>query len=407
MEILFLGGVFDDSHNKEIISKTKTYVEYAANNFQKKIINGLKECNANIRVISAPFLGAYPKAYSDIYFKGFSDNKNDQSGYEYVHFLNIWGIRNFSRKKALKKAIRNFAECDGDDKLIIVYTPHTPLIQAANYAKSIDKNIKICLVVPDLPQYMNLADNVSKVYKMLKKFDVKTFMRENKGVDTYIVLTEAMIDKLEVEKRPYDVVEGIYQKADTWGNKSEKSVQKTIVYTGKLDKSFGIMNLIQAFSMIDNPNIRLLICGNGEEASNVERAAEKDKRITYKGQVASEEARKFIIDGDILVNPRQNNSEYTKYSFPSKIIDYLATGNAVIAYKLDGMPDIYKEFITFIEDDKIETLRDTLIQVLNMNNAQTQLMAEKAKVYLENELSEKAVAKKILQLNFSKETIEL
>ena len=71
------------------------------------------------------------------------------------------------------------------------------------------------------------------------------------------------------------------------------------------------------------------------------------------------------------------------------------------------MPDIYKEFITFIEDDKIETLRDTLIQVLNMNNAQTQLMAEKAKVYLENELSEKAVAKKILQLNFSKETIEL
>ena len=38
MKILLLGGVFDDSHNDEIVAKTRTYVEYAANNFQKKII---------------------------------------------------------------------------------------------------------------------------------------------------------------------------------------------------------------------------------------------------------------------------------------------------------------------------------------------------------------------------------
>ena len=403
MKVLFLGGVFDDSHNDEIISKTKTYVEYAANNFQKKIIRGLEECNVHPKVVSAPFLGAFPNAYSDVYFKGFKTERHDKSGYVYVHFWNIWGIRNFSRANALKKAVKQFAYSKDANKLIIVYTPHTPLIQAANYAKKIDNNIKICLVVPDLPQYMNLADRVSFAYKMLKRIDVRTFLKENKTVDSYIVLTRPMVEKLEVGNRSYKVVEGIYQKADNWGKKVRNLSIKTIVYTGKLDKSFGIMNLVNAFMMIKKSNIRLVICGSGEERLNVENASVKDHRITYMGQVSSKKARQLIMEGDILVNPRQNNSDYTKYSFPSKIIDYLATGNAVVAYKLDGMPDFYKEFITFIPDNSIEGLKNTLIKVIDMSDAQVELMSHKAKLYLEKELCEKAVAKKILDLNFNAE----
>ena len=38
------------------------------------------------------------------------------------------------------------------------------------------------------------------------------------------------------------------------------------------------------------------------------------------------------------VNPRQNNEEFTKYSFPSKTMEYLASGVPVVAYKLDGIP---------------------------------------------------------------------
>ena len=88
MKVLFLGGVFDDSHNEEIISKTRTYVEYAANNFQKKIIYGLRSKNIPLDVVSIPFLGAYPTAYSDIYFTGFKNMLNDKSGYKYYNFNN-------------------------------------------------------------------------------------------------------------------------------------------------------------------------------------------------------------------------------------------------------------------------------------------------------------------------------
>ena len=400
MRVLLLGGVFDSSHNDEIVSKTRTYVEYAANNFQKKIIKGLQESDINVEVISAPFIGAYPNAYADWYFNGFDSHVNDISGYKYVNFINIWGIRNLSRANALKRELKDFIESDDPNKLIIVYTPHTPLIQAANYAKKKDNKIKICLVVPDLPQYMNLADNVSAFYKILKKLDVKAFQRENRGVDSYVILSEPMADDLQIGDRPYCVVEGIYQEKVRKFTARENNKVRTIVYTGKLDRSFGIMNLVNAFMKINDKNLRLLICGNGEERENVINCANQDNRILYKGQVSSDIAEQYAWEGDVLVNPRQNNSNYTKYSFPSKIIDYLTTGNPVVAYKLDGMPEQYQDFIYFVPDDTIESLKNTIMDALYGDENLKHIKSQKALTYFRNNISRKVVANKILSMNF-------
>lgn len=398
MKVLFLGGVFDDSHNKEIISKTRTYVEYAANNFQKKIIYGLRSLNIPLEVVSIPFLGAYPTAYSDMYFSGFQNMNDDNSGYKYYAFNNIYGYRNISRFRAAKRGLRDFISVDDDKKLIIVYTPHTPFIQAANWAKRKDPRIKICMVVPDLPQYMDLSESLSPIYKFLKSIDLKQFAKENKTVDSYILLTEQMADALNVGDRPYRVVEGIYEATNGVSNK--RVGIKTIVYTGKLNLAFGATNLVKAFHSIQNANIRLVICGSGEAKNEIAQIAAKDSRIDFKGQVTSDEARKCILDGDILVNPRPNDSIYTKYSFPSKIIDYLATGNPVIAFELDGMPKIYKDFIYYIPENNIESIAKTIQRVINADPKEIQVRTNKALQYINYKLSREEVAKSIINLNF-------
>lgn len=398
MKVLFLGGVFDDSHNKEIISKTRTYVEYAANNFQKKIIYGLRSLNIPLEVVSIPFLGAYPTAYSDMYFSGFQNMNDDNSGYKYYAFNNIYGYRNISRFRAAKRGLRDFISVDDEKKLIIVYTPHTPFIQAANWAKRKDLRIKICMVVPDLPQYMDLSESLSPIYKFLKSIDLKQFAKENKTVDSYILLTEQMADALNVGDRPYRVVEGIYEATNGVSNK--RVGIKTIVYTGKLNLAFGATNLVKAFHSIQNANIRLVICGSGEAKNEIAQIAAKDSRIDFKGQVTSDEARKCILDGDILVNPRPNDSIYTKYSFPSKIIDYLATGNPVIAFELDGMPKIYKDFIYYIPENNIESIAKTIQRVINADPKEIQVRTNKALQYINYKLSREEVAKSIINLNF-------
>lgn len=398
MKVLFLGGVFDESHNEEIISKTRTYVEYAANNFQKKIIYGFRSKNVPLDVVSIPFLGAYPTAYSDIYFAGFKNMSNDKSGYKYYNFNNIYGYRNISRYRAAKRGLREFIKYNDEQKLIVVYTPHTPFVQAANWAKRKDPRIKVCMVVPDLPQYMDLSENQSPIYKFLKSIDLKKFAKENEEVDSYILLTEQMAEALNVGKRPYKVVEGIYEEA--LGEASKEKDVKTIVYTGKLNIAFGALNLVKAFHFIDNPNIRLVICGSGEAKDEIAKIAAEDSRIDFRGQVSSDIARQCILDGDILVNPRPNDSVYTKYSFPSKIIDYLATGNPVVAFELDGMPKVYRSFIYYIPENTVQSMADTIKYVINEAEDEIQKKTDNAIRYINNNLSREQVARIIIDLNF-------
>ena len=54
----------------------------------------------------------------------------------------------------------------------------------------------------------------------------------------------------------------------------------------------------------------------------------------------------------MLVNPRPDNEEYTRYSFPSKNIEYLLTGKPVVAYLLSGMPEVYQDFMCTIDHEK-------------------------------------------------------
>lgn len=399
MKVLFLGGVFDDSHNDEIISKTRTYVEYAANNFQKKIIQGLRALPISLEVVSVPFLGAYPTAYADSYFYGFSNMRQDKSGYKYCSFNNVFAYRNVSRYHAAKNGLADFIKCNDSEKLIIVYSPHTPFLRAANWAKRKDSRIKICMIVPDLPQYMNLSGKQSIFYRILKKIDLKKFASENEMVDSYIVLTKQMAKALNVGNRPYKVVEGIYEAVETSIAKHD-SFHRTIVYTGKLNYAFGALNLVKAFHEISEPSIRLVICGNGEAKDDIARIADIDARIEFRGQVSSDEARQCILNGDILVNPRPNDSDYTKYSFPSKIIDYLATGNPVVAFKLDGMPDEYEKFIYCIPQNTIDSIRNTIETVLEMDLSKVTCRTKLALGYMKNKLSKEAVAKMIINLNF-------
>ena len=351
MKIVFLCGYYEKQYESEVVTNTKGNIEFSANEFQRKVIVGLKKNNLDFDVISAPLIGSYPNRYKMQVFKPFSERDSDCT---YVAFNNVWGVRNFSRARHLKKSLGSFIESKDNQKLIIIYSPHTPFLEAAVYAKKKDKNIKLCLVVPDLPQYMNLNAKQSVLYKIGKKFDIKRFYSLNESIDSYVLLTEQMKDILKVGNRPYIVKEGIVssEKLEAFSNFNQKpsrsSTIKYLTYTGKVNFQFGIRELVEGFEQIPDENLHLVICGTGDAAQYVIEKSKKDKRIEYKGQVLPSEAQKWMENSDFLINPRRGDSEYTKYSFPSKTIDYLLTGNPVIAYYLDGMPEIYKQFICLL-----------------------------------------------------------
>ena len=397
MKILILCGVFSDVNTKEILEKATAPVEFSANNMQQKLIKGFESSECELSVISAPFIGTFPTSSKIINFKGFKEPCNE---YKYVKFNNVWGIRNFSRAKALIKAMDSFIN-DGDpDKAIIIYHAHTPFIKAGVYAKEKDPNIKLCLYVTDLPQYMNLSADRGFIYNMAKTIDNVTMTKLMKKVDAFVLLTEQMKEKLPVDDKLYMIVEGIIDDIPEIEDYQYDDGLKYVVYTGKLYEEFGVKNLIDSFRYIDNSDYRLILCGTGDCYDYALKAKEKDNRICPLGQVNPEEAIKWQKKATVLVNPRNNNSEYTKYSFPSKNIEYLLTGKPVIGYMLDGMPEIYKSFINVLEPDSDEgaSMANKIIDVVSVAKGEVREENLQYLEYARNMISASVIAQRIIRL---------
>lgn len=403
MKVLFLGGIFDEGMEKEILEKSKGTVHYAANKLQWNLIEGMLHIDGlELEILSAPLIGSFPKDYAGIKFQGNRSTYKNKTQSNYVEFNNIWGYRNISRKNNLIKNIKVFAENRVENKIIIVYSPHTPFLQAAVYAKKIDPSIQICLVVPDLPQFMNLNYKRTLIYDRLKKIDIDIFEKNSKFVDSFVLLTDSMKTKLKVGDRPYVVVEGVVNINSANNEESIKHIQSTdnmsVVYTGTLNKKFGVVSLVEAFHNTNIKNAHLKICGRGDSEEIIKTYADKDERIIFLGQLSNTEAVKLQKKATVLVNPRQNNEEFTKYSFPSKNMEYLLTGIPVIAYKLDGIPDDYDNYFYYVKDDSIESLTKMIEEVLLMKEESRKEFGEKARSYVLNEKNNISASKKIINM---------
>lgn len=399
MKVLFLGGVFSESMEHDILNKTITgAVQYAANKFQWSIIDGLSNIEAiDLEILSAPFVGTFPKEYKSIFIQENEEIIDKKIRCSYVSFVNIWGVRNYFRKISLINKVSGFANIEHEKKVIIVYSPHTPFLEAAVYAKIRDPKIQICLIVPDLPQYMNLNEKKSIAYRLLKKIDINIFTRLLKQVNSFMLITEHMKHMLSVGNRPYIVVEGIIGEHSNLLNHT-KNKEKSIVYTGTLNKKFGVLKLVEAFSKIDDNDIVLKICGRGDATNEVIEYSKRDSRIVYLGQLKNEEAIQLQQDATLLVNPRPNNEEFTKYSFPYKTMEYLISGNPVLSFKLDGIPNEYDDFLYYFENDDIDSMKNKICEVLNLTDKDRYAIGMKARNFIINNKNSNAVALRIFKM---------
>ncbi len=397
MDILLLCGYFENCYQAEIGTKTKVGIENAANTFQQRLIKGFKSLPHSLTTVSAPFIGPWPMEYSQLFFKGFKEVAGAKSeGIKYVGFNNAWGYRNISRTRALKKQANLFLKSSASkEKAVIVYCPHTPFLEAAVSLKKKDPDLHIHMVVPDLPQYMNLNTNSHKIYDFFKSIDIKRFNKLNSFVDSYTLLTDHMADVLNVGDRPYIVVEALTNECSVTPNSGKG---KTFAYAGKLLESFGVKRMVEAFKMTDDKEAKLKICGGGELENYIIEQANADSRIEFLGTLTSDQAFELLKGSDVLINPRQNDSEYTKYSFPSKNVEYLMTGNVVIAYMLDGIPEIYRDFLVSPADNSIEALKDAMVKALSCDKEWNLSRIQRVNDYFNNTLNSNKIAERITRL---------
>ena len=121
-----------------------------------------------------------------------------------------------------------------------------------------------------------------------------------------------------------------------------------------------------------------------------------DSRVIFLGRVDRKEALALQRGASVLVNPRQNNEEFTRYSFPSKTMEYLASGVPVVAYRLDGIPSEYDRYINYVPDNSPQALAGVITDVLNRSAEERRLEGACAKRFVLGEKNRVRQAKRIL-----------
>ena len=254
--VLYISQLYHDSLFGEYFKCSKVALDYAANNLSRAILKGFRENNAPVEVLNAPVIGSFPLYYKKPFVKGIKIN-----GFESISYCNLMYIKRSDIHRKMNKRILEWCAKSKDNRILFFYSyTHLPVIEKV---KKYFPDSKVFLLAADLPEYM-ASDNgfITRLNNCMggNKPASGSFFDH---VDGYVLLSAAMKDRLPVGEKPWIVIEGIYDPEQD-DEDVEKDKNKVVLYTGNLGRRYGIVDLLEAFHGIDNPDYRLWICGNGD-----------------------------------------------------------------------------------------------------------------------------------------------
>lgn len=253
------------------------------------------------------------------------------------------------------------------------------------------RKIPVVEIVKDIPGLMNTSgEPVKGIYKRIANL-----------ADGFILLTKQMTDVVNIHDKPYIVLEGHVDAVLQELSRAEKwelvSGKKVIIYAGGIHKVFGIDKLVNGFIKASIDDSELRIFGDGDYRHELEEICKKYNNIRYMGVVKNTEIVNQEQKAALLVNPRPTDPIYTRFSFPSKNLEYMVSGTPVLTTNLPGMPDEYKKYVYLIENETVDGVAKAIRSVFADSFNERCDKAYLARQFVLENKSNNIQAKKILQ----------
>lgn len=229
---------------------------------------------------------------------------------------------------------------------LVVHGVHSPFLWFAVMARR-RIGVRTAVILTDPPGVVRPDDGTVK--RLLKRLDVAVVRSALVRCDAVVVLAEPLAHDF-APRVPYLVLEGL---AATTGSPAPLPTAvasgPTVVYAGGLLQEYGVGDLVRAFRALPDPTLRLQLYGRGALEPWLAEQSVADPRIQPVRLVAPEELGGIYAHATVLVQPRPAEQDFVPYSFPSKLIEYLASGTVTVSTRLPTIPDDYEPHVVWSE----------------------------------------------------------
>ena len=360
MKVLYISTIVSQKALNEAMKRDPKFNGHAIQKFTRLINKGLVCNDVEVHVLSTfhlPNIGYY-------YFR--RPETEDGVHFHYIPSLNLrsvrivwlilycflkvflWGLHN-RKEKAVICDVLNVSACIGA------------------LAASRLTAIRCIGLMTDMPGLGLGNNNITVGHKKKLSLASRINRKYLNQFTHYVFITEHMNKAINTKHRPYIVMEGL---VDTdmrtlHSSTHKKNDKRIVLYAGGIHERYGLKMLIEGFMQANIINTELWIYGSGPLVQDLQSYSNRDSRIRYMGIRPNDEVVTAELNATILVNPRPTHEEFTKYSFPSKNLEYMASGTPVLTTKLPGMPKEYYPFVyLFNKGETTEGYAEVLRSVL-------------------------------------------
>ena len=362
IQVYFYGLQYGEQLKRHI--NTKNTVSHAIHKFNRNLVEAL-QVNYKVKIISPVYTS------QKIIAKEHCENIE----YEYIKYHGYMG-----RIRLMCSSF--FKTLRGREKIIIADVLNISMTYGIVRARRYTHD-KVVLIVTDIPD--DVLHGKKTIY-------AKIFIKNLKEADGLIFLTEQANKDYNYNKVPFCIIEGIAREQKIVPYPTEKKIS---VYAGGLLNKYYVRQLVDAFDSIAKENEVLYIFGDGEDKEYIEKKSKESKNIEYMGNVNNEIVLRYEETAELLINPRPDIGEYTKYSFPSKLIEYMTSGTPALVNKLQGVPEIYYDRLYLFSGYDMNSYKESLRKVLDIPRGEKKGLGEKAKSFILERNGIDAVARKL------------
>lgn len=381
MKIFFLGSLINDKTLDDIAINSRVKPSNAPVNFENMLVKGLEAAGADVTVVSLPTVSTYPGGNLFAWGRR-KETLNFGKEVTWLRCINLMFLKQWCATLGTYWELFRWLRKNRDDpdKVILNYSVYPP------YSKPTQRmgrwfHTKTCCIVSDLPAYLYKMHETRGLKTMLNDYYSRKMVKLQTGFDSYILLTEHMAKKMQIEDKPGILMEGFSDESIfSITDDVPKNGKKTVMYAGALSKSFNIDSLLDGFMQVEG-DYELWLFGYGDLVDYIRECEAKDKRIHYFGKVDRKSLLEHQKAAHLLISVKSPEEDHANYAFPSKILEYMTSGTAVASTTVGGIPEEYFEYIFPIDGHDAASIKAGLEKFLALKPELLVKIGERSKAY--------------------------